>query len=963
MTLLFYTLCTGIGSPIATAAPIAAFFGSPTTGVVPLDVTFTDTSTGSPTGWAWYFGEENFIAQWTQMNASAGWSARHYHSSVAMPDGSIVLTGGYSDLGIKNDVWRSTDMGATWTQMTDNAGWSARWGHSSVAIPDGSIVVMGGYSNVVKNDVWRSTDNGATWTQMTDDAEWPARAWSSSVAMPDGSIVLMGGCLENSYGNDVWRSTDNGATWTQMTDDAGWSARSGHSSVALPDGSIVVMGGAKNDVWRSTDNGATWTQMTDDAGWSAREGHSSVALPDGSIVFMGGDDVSDGGIENDVWRSTDNGATWTQMTDDAGWSARSGHSCLAMPDGSIVLIGGRYSFIGTSFNDVWRFTTAGSSAQNPSHAYTLPGTYPVALQVYNSGGWTNTRKTGYIIVTGAIFKANITSGPAPLIVGFTDQSTGDPTTWAWDFGDNTSSTLQNPVHVYSSEGSYTVNLTVTNSAGSTTTCKVDYVTVYPPVPVASFSGSPRTGLAPLSVLFTDNSTGSPIGWAWFFGDENFTAPWTQLIPSAGWSARYAHSSAVLPDGSIVLMGGLDGSGFKNDVWRSTDNGATWTQMNVSAEWSARSWHNSVAMQDGSIVLMGGWDSSGFKNDVWRSTDNGATWTEMTDNAGWSARHAHSSVVMPDGSIVLMGGNDDNDGSKNDVWRSTDNGATWTQMTSNAGWSERWHHSSVGMMDGSIVLMGGRDYFVSMNDVWRSTDNGATWTQMNASAGWSARYAHSSVVMPDGSIVLMGGADIDGGKNDVWRSTDNGVTWMLINASAEWSARSWHSSVAMPNGSIVLIFGYDDNGISNDVWQFMPAGSSAKDPAHTYTLPGTYQVTLQVFDAEGYFNSARKTAYITALSSSPTITSISPAKHKHDGKSFRVMVIGTGFWVGATGTNITLNGATYPNITGTKVKATSSTKITCYFKIPKKAKPGFRNVTVTNPYGQFVTKVNGFKVMT
>ena len=57
--------------------------------------------------------------------------------------------------------------------MTANAGWSARQGHSSVVMPDGSIVLMGGYytnpydEDINTNDVWRSTDKGATWKQMT----------------------------------------------------------------------------------------------------------------------------------------------------------------------------------------------------------------------------------------------------------------------------------------------------------------------------------------------------------------------------------------------------------------------------------------------------------------------------------------------------------------------------------------------------------------------------------------------------------------------------------------------------------------------------------------------------------------------------------------------------------------------------------------------------------------------------
>ncbi len=214
------------------------------------------------------------------------------------------------------------------------------------------------------------------------------------------------------------------------------------------------------------------------------------------------------------------------------------------------------------------------------------------------------------------------------------------------------------------------------------------------------------------------SSGSPTDYT------DLTTNYCTFDDLGSWSARYGHTSVVMPDGSIVLMGGNDGS-RKNDVWRSTDNGETWTRMISSADWSARYGHTSVVMPDGSIVLMGGYDGSN-KRDVWRSTDNGETWTRMTSSAGWSARQYHTSVVMPDGSIVLMGGYDGSN--KRDVWRSTDNGATWTRMTSSAGWSARQYHTSVVMPDGSIVLMGGNDGR-RKNDVWRSTDNGKTWTQV------------------------------------------------------------------------------------------------------------------------------------------------------------------------------------------------------------------------------------------
>ena len=290
-----------------------------------------------------------------------------------------------------------------------------------------------------------------------------------------------------------------------------------------------------------------------------------------------------------------------------------------------------------------------------------------------------------------------------------------------------------------------------------------------PLPVPDFTVVPVTGPAPLTVQFTDTSLNRTGAWAWFFGDETYKEPWTLVNASAGWSPRIAHTSVAMPDGSIVLMGGIEnGSIVKNDTWLSDNGGVTWIRMNGSAGWSARYGHNSVVMPDGSIVLMGGYDGV-RKNDTWRSTDKGATWSLINASSGWTAREMHNSVVTSDSSIVLMGGYIYG-GYTNDTWRSTNNGTTWTRVNASSGWTARQSHSSVAMKDGSIILMGGIGGGSFKNDTWRSRDNGATWTQQTASPGWSARYGHSSVVMPDSSIVLMGGGGT-GRKSDVWRSTD------------------------------------------------------------------------------------------------------------------------------------------------------------------------------------------------
>src|SRR5437899_303086 len=84
----------------------------------------------------------------------------------------------------------------------------------------------------------------------------------------------------------------------------------------------------------------------------------------------------------------------------------------------------------------------------------------------------------YQILTLCDFSATPRFGSIPLTVAFTDLSTGDPTTWAWDFGDGGTSTLQNPTHIYSTPGDYTVTLEVSGGEiGDCTEVKAGYITV------------------------------------------------------------------------------------------------------------------------------------------------------------------------------------------------------------------------------------------------------------------------------------------------------------------------------------------------------------------------------------------------------------------------------------------------------------------------------------------------------
>jgi PKD repeat protein len=122
------------------------------------------------------------------------------------------------------------------------------------------------------------------------------------------------------------------------------------------------------------------------------------------------------------------------------------------------------------------------------------------------------------------FTSNVTSGNIPFAVQFTDHTVGgNLQSWAWTFGDGSTSTQQNPVRVYSTEGIYDVSLNVTNDEGSNAVTVRNMITATDAAnhrPISSFVSNVTNGTSPLTVQFNDTSLRTPTSWSWSFGDGN-----------------------------------------------------------------------------------------------------------------------------------------------------------------------------------------------------------------------------------------------------------------------------------------------------------------------------------------------------------------------------------------------------------------------------------------------------------
>jgi FOG: PKD repeat len=175
---------------------------------------------------------------------------------------------------------------------------------------------------------------------------------------------------------------------------------------------------------------------------------------------------------------------------------------------------------------LWNFGdgTTSSQAGSVKHTYTKEGNYTVSLTITNVHGNRTETKTNYIYVGGGVvadFTADKTTGPSPLAVKFTDKSLGNPTKYAWDFGDGGTSSEKNPSHTYTGTGTYTVKLTVSNEFGNDTKTSTSFINVGT-APYVFFTANGTINSKQVTFT-THGNVADSATYRWDFGDGSTSA--------------------------------------------------------------------------------------------------------------------------------------------------------------------------------------------------------------------------------------------------------------------------------------------------------------------------------------------------------------------------------------------------------------------------------------------------------
>ena len=253
-------------------------------------------------------------------------------------------------------------------------------------------------------------------------------------------------------------------------------------------------------------------QSTHSQGANSTVGDPSIDYP--TYELQSGSSCINAG----TWLTTITSATGSGtsfVVNDANWF----HNGFGVTTGSEIQLEGQSTpVIVTNINYSTNTITVNQNvywAQGDGVAFAYSGYAPdMGAVEYEQGGPSS---------LSASASASPTSGTAPLSVNFTGSASGgtSPYSYSWNFDDGGSSTAQNPSHAFTSAGTYTVTLTVTDNESNQDSDTVVISVANPTNPLAaSASGSPTSGTAPLAVNFTGSISGgtSPYSYSWNFGD-------------------------------------------------------------------------------------------------------------------------------------------------------------------------------------------------------------------------------------------------------------------------------------------------------------------------------------------------------------------------------------------------------------------------------------------------------------
>ncbi len=417
----------------------------------------------------------------------------------------------------------------------------------------------------------------------------------------------------------------------------------------------------------------------------------------------------------------------------------------------------------------------------------------------------------------ANFTANNTSGCSPVVVQFTDQSTGSPTSWSWTLGNGTTSTLQNPSTTYTTAGTYTVTLTATNASGSNTKTITSYITVNG-LPIANFVASDSGAVCSShTVNFINTSIPNSSGastYLWDFGDGNTS---TLANPSHLYSTVGTYNVTLIITNASGCTNTLVKTGYIRSQNAPVANFASSTNTPCTAPATVN-----------------------FNNLTTGGTSYSWTFGDGSTAVAINPSHPYAALGTYTVTLVATGAN----GCKDTAVK--------------PAFVVIGHPTASFTVSNSSICLGNAITFTNTS-VPASSNTAWTFGDGTASTTTSPAHTYASAGVYTTKLVSSAGACADSATQTI---TINAKPTVSFSANSTWSCTA----------PFTVQFTNSSTNSATQTWYFGDGTTqTTANPSHTYTATGVYNVKLVVTSSSGCSDSLTLPNYIAIGTPSTSFT--------------------------------------------------------------------------------------------